>query len=167
MKLFRSLLLVLAITLAVESCKKSKTVRRITNAAQKVGKVAGKVVQVGTVLGAVGRMDGESMEEDEEMDYKIEKAAFTLCGNENDNALTWDEVEMCEVSSINKCFSFVFINVLFQEKYLSFLSMELPTEDDFNFYDVNGDGILTMDEWEEIESKAMEAEAKAMKAKEE
>ena len=107
------------------------------------------------------------MEEDEEMDYKIEKAAFTLCGNENDNALTWDEVEMCEVSSINKCFSFVFINVLFQEKYLSFLSMELPTEDDFNFYDVNGDGILTMDEWEEIESKAMEAEAKAMKAKEE
>ena len=51
MKLFQSLLLVLAITLAVESCKKSKTVRRITNAAQKVGKYAGKVAQVGTVLG--------------------------------------------------------------------------------------------------------------------
>ena len=39
--------------------------------------------------------------------------------------------------------------------------MELPTEDDFNFYDVNGDGSLTMDEWEETESKAMEAETKA------
>ena len=34
--------------------------------------------------------------------------------------------------------------------------MELPTEDDFNFYDVNGDGILTMNEWEATEAKAME-----------
>ena len=34
--------------------------------------------------------------------------------------------------------------------------MELPTEDDFNFYDVNGDGTLTMSEWETTEAKAME-----------
>ena len=34
--------------------------------------------------------------------------------------------------------------------------MELPTQDDFNFYDVNGDGTLTMEEWEETEAKAME-----------
>ena len=101
MKLFQSLLLVLVITLAVESCKKSKTVRRITNAAKKVKDVAEKVGKVGMVLGAVGRMDSETMEEDEEMDYKIEKAAFTLCNNEDDNALTWDEVMMCEVSAIN------------------------------------------------------------------
>ena len=101
MKFFQLLLLVLAIVLAVESCKKSKTVRRITNAAKKVGKVAGKVAKYGAVLGAVGRMDGESMEEDEEMDYKIEKTAFTLCDNEDDNALKWDEVEMCEVSTIH------------------------------------------------------------------
>ena len=34
--------------------------------------------------------------------------------------------------------------------------MELPTKDDFNFYDVDGDGTLTLNEWEETESKAME-----------
>ena len=34
--------------------------------------------------------------------------------------------------------------------------MELPTRDDFNFYDVNGDGTLTLDEWEETEVKAIE-----------
>ena len=97
MKLFQILFLVLAITLAVESCKKSKTVRKITNAAKKVGKVAGKVAKYGGIISMVGRMDG-----DEEMDYKIEKAAFTLCDNEDDNALTWDEVELCEVSNINE-----------------------------------------------------------------
>ena len=36
--------------------------------------------------------------------------------------------------------------------------MELPTQDDFNFYDINADGSLTMEEWEETEAKAMEAE---------
>ena len=36
--------------------------------------------------------------------------------------------------------------------------MELPTQDDFHYYDINGDGSLTMDEWEETEAKAMEAE---------
>ena len=35
--------------------------------------------------------------------------------------------------------------------------MELPTQDDFNFYDINADGTLTMDEWMETEAKAMVA----------
>ena len=34
--------------------------------------------------------------------------------------------------------------------------MDLPTQDDFNFYDVNGDGTLTMEEWEKTEAKVME-----------
>ena len=33
--------------------------------------------------------------------------------------------------------------------------MELPSQDDFEFYDVNGDGILTLGEWKETETKAM------------
>ena len=99
MKFFQCFLLVLAIALAVESCKKSKTVRRIIRGAGKVANVAGKVVKVGGIITG-GRMEDGTMEEDEEMDYKIEKAAFTLCDNEDDNALTWDEVMMCEVSTM-------------------------------------------------------------------
>ena len=38
--------------------------------------------------------------EGNKMDYKIEKAAFALCGNEDDYALTWDEVVLCEVCNI-------------------------------------------------------------------
>ena len=113
MKPFQILFLVLAITLAVESCKKSKTVRKITNAAKKVGKVAGKVAKYGGIISMVGRMDG-----DEEMDYKIEKAAFTLCDNEDDNALTWDEVEMCEVSIMSNYLPFK-LTVLFARKSIA------------------------------------------------
>ena len=63
----------------------------------KVTNVANTVGQIGGIIGKSGRMEEESM--DEEMAYKVEKASFTLCDNEGDNALTWDEVEMCEVSS--------------------------------------------------------------------
>ena len=45
---------------------------------------------------------------------------------------------------------------MLQEKYRKYLAMELPTKDDFNFYDVDGDGTLTLNEWEETERKAME-----------
>ena len=40
--------------------------------------------------------------------------------------------------------------------------MELPSQGDFEFYDVNGDGTLTLREWEETEAKTMEEE-EAMK----
>ena len=42
-------------------------------------------------MGIFGRMESNTM------DYKIEKAAFALCSNEDDNSLTWDEVNLCEV----------------------------------------------------------------------
>ena len=45
-------------------------------------------------VGIFGRMEGNKM------DYKIEKAAFALCGNEDDYALTWDEVVLCEVCNV-------------------------------------------------------------------
>ena len=31
--------------------------------------------------------------------YWIEKAAFALCDTDEDGALTWNEVSMCEVSA--------------------------------------------------------------------
>ena len=46
-------------------------------------------------------MEGKTSSVEEEMDYKIEKAAFTLCGNEGDNTLTWSQVKMCEVKFQN------------------------------------------------------------------
>ena len=99
MKFFQCFLLTLAIALAVEGCKPKPSkiknvVGKVTNVANKVGHVANTVGQIGGVL--QGRIEEESM--DIEMAYKIEKAAFTLCDNEGDNALTWDEVEKCEVS---------------------------------------------------------------------
>ena len=48
-------------------------------------------------IGIFGRMEGKAISVKEDMYYKIEKAAFTLCGNEGDNTLTWSQVEMCEV----------------------------------------------------------------------
>ena len=65
----------------------------MTNVANTVGAIGG-VLQ--------GRMEEESM--DMEMAYKVEKAAFTLCDNDGDNALTWNEVEKCEVSSMIKIY---------------------------------------------------------------
>ena len=42
-------------------------------------------------IGIFGRMESNAM------DYKIEKAAFALCSNEDVDVLTWDEVNLCEV----------------------------------------------------------------------
>ena len=35
----------------------------------------------------------------------------------------------------------------------------MPTKDDFNKYDANGDGILFYEEWVEIQQQAQEEEA--------
>ena len=41
--------------------------------------------------------------------------------------------------------------------------MELPSQNDFEFYDVNHDGTLTLKEWDEIETRAMMEEVEANK----
>merc|ERR1711862_377629 len=60
----------------------------------------------------------------------IEKEAFKLCDSNEDTGLTWEEVTSCV------------------EIYGSLLEPELlPTEEEFEMYDVDKDGILFYDEW--------------------
>ena len=56
-------------------------------------------------IGIFGRMEGKAISVKEDMDYKIEKAAFTLCGNEDNNALTWGQGEIWEVRFPKKSIS--------------------------------------------------------------
>merc|ERR1712051_416936 len=64
----------------------------------------------------------------------LEKAAFVLCDRDKMIGLTWLEVEKCE------------------ERFADTLAMEnikVPSKEDFDSADLNKDGTLTMEEWEQ------------------
>merc|ERR1712126_760285 len=65
---------------------------------------------------------------------KYEMQAFEQCENDGVDGLSWDEVEACED--------------MFGDQ-LEELGIALPSEDDFNASDLNGDGTLLFEEWEE------------------
>merc|ERR1712098_369710 len=71
-----------------------------------------------------------------------EQAAFQLCDNDKSGCLDWPEVEECE------------------EKFSAVLASTgspVPTEEDFKSSDLNGNGCLTYEEWEEwVESEMPE-----------
>merc|ERR1712241_731742 len=61
-----------------------------------------------------------------------EKMAFVLCDSDKMFGLTWMEVERCE------------------ERFADMLTMEdipVPSKEDFDAADLDGDGTLTMEEW--------------------
>eukprot|EP00092_Neocalanus_flemingeri_P070493 GFUD01086539.1.p1 GENE.GFUD01086539.1~~GFUD01086539.1.p1 ORF type:complete len:149 (-),score=29.20 GFUD01086539.1:99-545(-) len=60
----------------------------------------------------------------------VEEAAFVLCETDGEVGLTWTEVENCE------------------DKFGDF-GIPLPTIEDFNFFDLNGDGTLLLEEWQQ------------------
>ena len=60
--------------------------------------------------------------------------AFMVCDSDRMVGLTWDEVEACEVR---------FADVLAAE------NIPLPSEADFESADLNRDGTLLFEEWEE------------------
>jgi len=63
-----------------------------------------------------------------------EQAAFKLCDDDKSGCLDWPEVEECE------------------EKFSAVLASTgspVPTEEDFKSSDLNGNGCLTYEEWEE------------------
>merc|ERR1711962_48189 len=64
--------------------------------------------------------------------YEME--AFEKCETDGVDGLSWDEVEACED--------------MFGDQ-LEELGIALPSEDDFNASDLNGDGTLLFEEWEE------------------
>lgn len=67
----------------------------------------------------------------------LEKQTFTVCEEDGQPGLTWDEVEHC------------------LEKYQQFLNdAVIPSKDDFVYFDENSDGVLFFDEWLNVLEKA-------------
>ena len=55
--------------------------------------------------------------------------SFEQCESDGEEGLTWDEVDACE------------------HIYCGMLSVPCPTKSDFEFFDTNGDGTLTLEEY--------------------
>ena len=55
--------------------------------------------------------------------------AFTVCNLDDKDGLTWDEVEQCE------------------DEFCKMLTISCPTKTDFESFDSNGDGTLTIEEY--------------------
>merc|ERR1739848_680697 len=60
----------------------------------------------------------------------IEAVEFEICETDGNDGLTWNEVQICE------------------EKYAPFVSIPLPTKEDFEYCDTNHDGVLPFVEWQ-------------------
>lgn len=79
----------------------------------------------------------------------IDLQAFSACEKDGMAGLTWDEVDTCNVSP-NGLVSICGVNLfspLLQGKFCSILSIPCPTEEDFAAFDVDGNGIVTMQEY--------------------
>merc|ERR1711971_428270 len=63
----------------------------------------------------------------------FETLAFGVCNTDGIEGLSWDEVEQCEGQ---------YCNLL--------TNINCPTRDDFDFFDVDGNGILTWSEWKSL-----------------
>ena len=55
--------------------------------------------------------------------------AFKVCNLDENGGLTWDEVQKCE------------------DEFCEMLTITCPTKTDFESFDANGDGILTIEEY--------------------
>ena len=64
--------------------------------------------------------------------YNLAQQAFITCNDDGEEGLAWDEISACE------------------EQFCGLLSVECPTEDDFEAFDINEDGILTWNEFMEV-----------------
>jgi len=76
-----------------------------------------------------GRNVDPGQDEQEGGPNDFETQMFKVCDSDGNTELTWPEVMECE------------------EEYCASLDFECPTENDFNRFDANQDGILTWDEY--------------------
>ena len=58
--------------------------------------------------------------------------AFQVCGEDDQEGLTWDEIEKCE------------------KQFCGLLSLTCPTEENFARYDLDADGNLTLEEFLQV-----------------
>merc|ERR1712051_504370 len=74
----------------------------------------------------LGRMGSEIT------DDTVEPLAYAVCNTDGVEGLSWAEVEQCE------------------EAYCKDLPFDCPTKADFDFFDADGNGILTWAEWKSL-----------------
>ena len=81
----------------------------------------------------------------------METDAFKICESDRMIGLTWREVEKCEVSQLNIFWDIYGLTL--QERFGAMLleqGIPLPIEEEFDNADLNGDGTLLFEEWEEF-----------------
>jgi len=90
------------------------------------GGIGDIVSGIGDIIGgATGREAVPSIVHLEE----LEVVAFDVCNTDGTEGLTWAEIEECEAT------------------FCDLLPIGCPTKDDFERFDFNKDGILTLTEW--------------------
>lgn len=90
------------------------------------GGIGDIVSGIGDIVGgATGREAVPSIVHLEE----LEVVAFDVCNTDGTEGLTWAEIEECEAT------------------FCDLLPIGCPTKDDFERFDFNKDGILTLTEW--------------------
>jgi len=90
------------------------------------GGIGDIVSGIGDIVGgATGREAVSSIVHLEE----LEVVAFDVCNTDGTEGLTWAEIEECEAT------------------FCDLLPIGCPTKDDFERFDFNKDGILTLTEW--------------------
>jgi len=90
-----------------------------------IGDIAEAVEGKKNATGATGREAVPSIVHLEE----LEVVAFDVCNTDGTEGLTWAEIEECEAT------------------FCDLLPIGCPTKDDFERFDFNKDGILTLTEW--------------------
>ena len=65
----------------------------------------------------------------DDIESTLTMEAFKVCNLDEIDGLNWDEVEKCE------------------DKFCEMLTITCPTKTDFESFDANGDGILTIEEY--------------------
>ena len=85
----------------------------------------------------------------------LELQAFDQCEADGVTGLSWKEVEDCEekfcsLLAIGKIIMPLKIGTIPWQKninYFVIFPIECPTEEEFHYFDLNGDGVLTTDEY--------------------
>merc|ERR1711881_106574 len=79
-----------------------------------------------------GRDDESSSRQQPVIDwekYNLAKQAFSTCDTDGTEGLTWDEIDACE------------------DRFCGLLTIDCPTQDEFDTFDLDNDGNLTWDEY--------------------
>ena len=81
---------------------------------------------------------------------EAEKKAFAVCDTDKMIGLTWAEVEKCEVTQSNIFWEIHALKL--QERFedeIAEMDITLPTKEIFDVFDLDKDGTLLFEEWEE------------------